>query len=48
MDLLKSNTSSLEITKCNELDTLVEAQRKLIDNNATGLRNLKKELRDKK
>ena len=47
MDLLKSNTSSLEI-RCNELYTLVRAQRKLIDDNTTALGNLKKELRDKK
>ena len=40
LDLTKSNTSLLEI-KCNELDTLVKAQRKVVDNNSTTLGNLR-------
>ena len=36
LDLTKSNTSMLEI-KCNELDALVKAHRKLVDNNSNAL-----------
>ena len=43
LDLTKSNTSLLEI-KCNELDTLVKAQRKVVDNNSTALGNLRKDI----
>ena len=43
LDLTKSNTSSLEI-KCNELDALVGAQRKVVDNNSNALGNLRKDL----
>ena len=47
MDLSKSRTSSLEI-KCSELETLVQAQKELIDNNVTGLGNLRKDFNAKK
>ena len=43
LDLTKSNTLLLEI-KCNELDALVKAQRKVVDNNSNALGNLKKDL----
>ena len=46
MDVLKLNTSSLEI-KCNEMEKTVKAQKKLIDNNATALGNLRKEVAKK-
>ena len=44
LELAKSSTSSLEI-KCNELDRLVVAQRKLIDANSTAAGNLKREMK---
>ena len=43
LDLTKSNTSLLEI-KCNELDALVKAQKKAVDNNSNALRNLRKDI----
>ena len=43
MDLLKLNTSLLEI-KCNELESTLRAQKKLIDINTTALGNLRKEV----
>ena len=43
LDLTKSSNSSLEI-KCNELDALLKAQRKLIDSNLTGMGNFKRDL----
>ena len=43
LDLTNSNISSLKI-KYNELDTLVKAQKKVVDGNSTALGNLKKDL----
>ena len=43
LDLTKLNTLSLEI-KYNELDALVKAQRKVVDNNSNAFVNLKKDL----
>ena len=43
LDLIKSNTLTLEI-KCNELNALVKAQRKAVDNNWTALGDLRKDL----
>ena len=39
LELAKSSTASLEI-KCNKLDSLVAARRKLIDANSTAVGNL--------
>ena len=44
LDLTKSSTVSLEI-KCNKLDRLVSAQRKLIYANSTVVGNLKREMK---
>ena len=43
LDLTKSNTLSFEI-KCNELDTIIKAQRKVVYHNSTALGNLRKDL----
>ena len=43
LDLTKLNTLSLEI-KYNELDALVKANRKLVDNNSNALGNLRNDL----
>ena len=43
LDLTKPNTLLLEI-KCNELDALVKAQRKVVGNNSNALGNLEKDL----
>ena len=43
LDLTKSSTLLLEI-KCNEMDALVKAQWKAVDNNWNALGNLRKDL----
>ena len=43
LDLTKSSNTSLEI-KCNKLESLINKQEKLIERNATGVGNLKRDL----
>ena len=44
LELAKSSTTSLEI-KCNKLDKLLAAQRKLIDANSTAVGNLRRDMK---